>query len=556
MLVEFDSDAFFHDEQRPGPLRLSEGLNTVLGTENTENSIGKSTTLLVIDFCFGGSDYIDKAKDVVKNIGHHEIRFAFLLGGETHYFRRATDTPTTIHLCDETYRPLRTMTLDDFKAFIGTQYGLQNAGISLRQAVSNFFRIWQRKNSDVDHPLLAHARDTQADGVKRLLMLFDQYTKLQGFMDVKDQAVRELDLFNAAGRYYDFPRAKNVTEVNNNTQRIKDLEAERDQAGTRAGLTAKDYTPSQQAAINEVQAEREPLLRRFNQLGRQINAIRQSKGIAADVSLTKKFDALHEFFPEVDLERIENIERFHRSIRQILDADFKAEAKQLEEERERIQQRLNQLNARLEELSVAPTAAQADIRAYSELDRQIRSLANANKAYHDGERLIAAKKQASEALAEASTSILQGIERKLNEAMARIDGEITGEQRTPPSIKLPEVDKYAYEIENDSGTGSTQRGLISFDLAMLETTLLPAVAHDSMLVQPIEDQSFDGIAKVYSRQRKQVFLAIDKISRYSKETQRILSESAFIHLEPGRELFGRSWSKNKNSPDQKAIDDE
>ncbi|PSA78197.1 hypothetical protein [Corynebacterium diphtheriae] len=87
MLVEFDSDAFFHDEQRPGPLRLKEGLNTVLGTENTENSIGKSTTLLAIDFCFGGSDYIDKAKDVVKNIGHHEIRFAFLLGGETHYFR-------------------------------------------------------------------------------------------------------------------------------------------------------------------------------------------------------------------------------------------------------------------------------------------------------------------------------------------------------------------------------------------------------------------------------------------------------------------------------------
>lgn len=62
-----------------------ERLNAVLGTENTENSIGKSTTLLVIDFCFGGSDYIDKAKDVVKNIGHHEIRFAFLLGGGPYF---------------------------------------------------------------------------------------------------------------------------------------------------------------------------------------------------------------------------------------------------------------------------------------------------------------------------------------------------------------------------------------------------------------------------------------------------------------------------------------
>lgn len=97
------------------------------------------------------------------------------------------------------------MTLEDFKGFVGTQYGLQETGITLRQAVSNFFRIWQRKNSDVDHPLLAYPRDTQADGVKRLLKLFDEYTKLQGFMAAKEEAVRELDLFNAAGRYYDFP---------------------------------------------------------------------------------------------------------------------------------------------------------------------------------------------------------------------------------------------------------------------------------------------------------------------------------------------------------------
>ncbi|WP_172119304.1 DUF2326 domain-containing protein [Actinomyces faecalis] len=545
MLVEFDSDAFFHDEQRPGPLRLSEGLNTVLGTENTENSIGKSTTLLAIDFCFGGSDYVDKAKDVIKNIGHHEIRFAFLLGGEIHYFRRATDTPTAITLCDKNYRPLRTRTLDDFKGFVGTQYGLTDAGISLRQAVSNFFRIWQRKNSDVDHPLLAHTRDTQADGVKRLLMLFDQYTKLQGFIVAKDEAVRELDLFNAAGRYYDFPRARNITEVNNNAQRIGDLQTERDQAGTRAGLTAKDYTAAQQAAINEVQAEREPLLRRYNQIGRQIGTMKRAKGIAAEVSLTRRFDALCEFFPEANIERIENIEHFHRSIRQILEAEFKAESKELEDERERIRHRLEQLNTRLEELSVAPTATQADIRAYSELDRQIRSLRNANKAFHDEQRLTAAKKQASDALDEASATILENIEHKLNETMRRIDGEITREERTPPSIQIPAIDKYSYEIENDSGTGSTQRGLISFDLAMLEMTLLPAVAHDSMLVQPIEDQAFDGIAKVYARQRKQVFLAIDKISRYSDETQQILTDSAFVRLEPGRELFGTSWSRKK-----------
>lgn len=556
MLVEFDSDAFFHDDKRPGSLRLSEGLNTVLGTENTENSIGKSTTLLVIDFCFGGSDYIDKARDVVKNIGHHEIRFAFLLGGETHFFRRATDTPNAITLCDKEYRPLRSMTLDDFKFFVATQYGLADANISLRQAMSNFFRIWQRKNADVDHPLLAHTGDTQANGVERLLKLFDQYNNLEEYIQAKEAASRELDLFNAAGRYYDFPRARNITEVKANTQRIKKLEQERDVAGNSAGMTAKDYTPVQQAAINEVQAEREPLMRRFNQIGRQLSAMKRAIGISSEVNLTKKFDALREFFPNVDLEQVERIERFHYSIRGILEADFKKETQQLEEERERIQQRLKLLGSRLEELSVAPSVTQAEVRAYSELDRQIRSLISANKAFHDEQQLKTKKKEATELLVEKSATILAQIESTLNEAMQRIDGEITGEERTPPNITIPAVSKYTYEIEDDSGTGSTQRGLVSFDLALLETTLLPAVAHDSMLVQPIEDQAFDGIAKVYSRQRKQVFLAIDKISRYSEETQQILTQSAFIRLESGRELFGRSWSKKKKQKQEKKDDSE
>lgn len=553
MLVEFDSDAFFHDEQRPGPLRLSEGLNTVLGTENTENSIGKSTTLLAIDFCFGGSDYITKAKDVVKNIGHHEIRFAFLLGGETHHFRRATDTPSIVTVCDDQYRPLRKMTLDDFKMFVATQYGLADAGISLRQAVGNFFRIWQRKNADVDHPLLATRQETQSDGIKRLLKLFNKYATLEQYVEASNEAARQLDLFNAAGRYYDLPRARNITEVNTNAKEIEELKAERDQAGSRTGLTSKNYTPAQQAAINEIHSQREPLQRRLNQISRQLSAMKRAKGISSEASLTRNFDALLEFFPTIELTHIERIEQFHLSIRNILERDYKAEAKELEAERSRIAARVRILDANLVELSIAPNVTQADIRAYSDLDRRIRALQGANKAFVEGKELKKAKTYAENKLNAESAVILADVQERMNETMQRIDGEITSEERTPPTIELNSIDKYSYEIENDSGTGSTQRGLISFDLTMLELSLLPAVAHDSMLVQPIEDQAFDGIAKAYVNQRKQVFLAIDKTSRYSPETQEILQETTFIHLEPRRELFGRSWSKKKKPKKTKKV---
>ena len=42
-----------------GRIQLREGLNTVLGDKAAQNSIGKSTFLLVVDFCFGGDDYIN-----------------------------------------------------------------------------------------------------------------------------------------------------------------------------------------------------------------------------------------------------------------------------------------------------------------------------------------------------------------------------------------------------------------------------------------------------------------------------------------------------------------
>lgn len=442
------------------------------------------------------------------------------------------------------------MTLDAFTGFVATQYGLEEAGISLRSAVSSFMRIWQRKNADVDHPLRAFAQETQSNGVKRLLQLCGQYRKLEDYVAASDDAKRQLDLFNAAGRYYDFPRAHTISEVKNNLQRIAEMETQRDQAGQRAGLSAKDYTPAQQAAIDEVQSQREPLQRRLSQINRQLNQIRRTKGLDKDLSLTNKFDTLAEFFPTADIAHIDDIEDFHRQIREVLQGQFTKETKELESERERLIHAIDQYSQRLKQLSVAPSASAADIRAYGELDRRIRALYAANKAYEEELALKERKRHAAQELKDNSEAILQQVEDSVNEVMERIDGEITSEERTSPKITIHSVDKYSYEIADDSGTGSTQRGLISFDLALLENSLLPAVAHDSMLVQPIEDQSFDGIVRVYARQRKQVFMAIDKISRYSPQTQKTLQDTTFIHLEPGRELFGRSWSKKKKKRKQ------
>ena len=77
MLLEIFCDKFVKNEQVRPAVKFHKGLNVVLGNKLGANSIGKSTFLLAIDFAFGGSDYVEKATDIEKNIGSHSILFTF-----------------------------------------------------------------------------------------------------------------------------------------------------------------------------------------------------------------------------------------------------------------------------------------------------------------------------------------------------------------------------------------------------------------------------------------------------------------------------------------------
>ena len=61
MLAEISCSEFKHHCEVRSPIRFNEGLNVVLGTDAGNNSIGKSTLLMIVDFAFGGTDYIEKS---------------------------------------------------------------------------------------------------------------------------------------------------------------------------------------------------------------------------------------------------------------------------------------------------------------------------------------------------------------------------------------------------------------------------------------------------------------------------------------------------------------
>ena len=155
MLVEIRCDKFISNgEQRP-PIRFHSGLNTALGSESGSNSIGKSTFLMIVDFAFGGDDYVLKSTDVQSNVGPHTIQFAFEFGNQMFYFSRNTIDYTHVSPCDESYVPItdKTMSRDDFREFLFGKYAISLPHTKFRDIVGRYFRIYGRENLDEKHPL-------------------------------------------------------------------------------------------------------------------------------------------------------------------------------------------------------------------------------------------------------------------------------------------------------------------------------------------------------------------------------------------------------------------
>lgn len=112
MLSEIFCDKFYQKT-----IRFDAGLNVVLGTPDADNSIGKSTLLLIVDYAFGGDTYA-RASDIVKNIGEHKIGFKFQFEDGEHAFLRAVPDSTEIWRCDSSYSPLDLVTKEQFTGWL------------------------------------------------------------------------------------------------------------------------------------------------------------------------------------------------------------------------------------------------------------------------------------------------------------------------------------------------------------------------------------------------------------------------------------------------------
>lgn len=547
MLVEIKCDKFKKNAGNNGCISFHPGLNTVLGTDSGSNSIGKSTFLMIIDFVFGGDDYIDKLNDVQDAIKDHTINFCFEFDGKRYYFSRSNWDSNHIQKCNNKYEPLDNglITTAQYTSFLQEQYGMNLPGLTFRNAVGRSMRIFKRENLKDELPLHQANKETDKNAILGLLKLANLYSEIVDKSKLTDIAKEKQKTFKNAQKYKYIPSITKQSDYDKNLRRIELLKQQADELASKSTCGFVDLDSIQAEQVSNLQNKLSAFKRQRSIITSQLRAIQ------ADQELGKKrfkrsYDDLARFFPDVDLQRIEDIEIFHKQLTGILKKEFSATEESLQNTLSFLNSEIKQTEDAISEIAKKTDLSRAVLEEYASIEKELRLLEEANKSFITETQLDKEVKNNQAELDSLIVDKIAQLQLEINNKMRSINDEIYGGKKTAPILHVADSSHYTFITPRDGGTGSQFKGLIVFDLAILSLTCLPVIAHDSYLLKQIEDDAIEKLMEIYSSSSKQVFISIDKVSSYTLKAQKIMKETSILQLGPGKEaLFGLTWNEKQ-----------
>lgn len=547
MLKRIQCDEFktFEGAVRP-PIEFHKGLNAVIGNESGTNSVGKSTFLMILDFVFGGDDYIRKSKEVHKNILPHQIRFEFEFDEQPYYFFRATDDYHAVFRCDQDYKPLEDgeMTVAQYCDFLAEKYGLVSDGLTFRGAVSRFIRVDRRETMKEDKPFRSAERETDAQAILGMLKLYGRYGEVEQQEKVAAEAEDREDTFKAAQKYEYIPHVKSKTEYKRNKERIITLQALAENLAAKSSDGLLDLDSMQAEKLRELRAKLSSFRRQKTRLQGQLDVIKQSQANSKK-TFQRDYDELLYFFPHADASRLEKVENFHRSLTRILGSEIKDSVVDMEAMIEIVAAEIKRLEEEAVRIKKMPNVAMAILDEYAAIKKELQLLIEANEAYDNRERLHTNAQDEKKKLDDIIIAEMAGIDLKLNGIMEEMNSTMYADAMKAPIISVESATSYTFYTPDDGGTGMRYKGLILFDLAVLQSSNLPFLVHDSVLLLQIENEVVERILDYYSKSEKQIFIAFDKTA--TEKAMEILKKAEVLHLtRGGNEFFGRAWNRKDN----------
>lgn len=521
-------------------ITFHDGLNVVLGTSKADNSIGKSTLMLIVDFAFGGNTYTE-ATDILENVGEHSIGFKFCFNGKEYFYSRSISDRHTVWECDSSYNPIKQITTTDYCNILAQHYGVDMYKLTFRDVVGRYIRVYGKGNYDEKHPLHATPKESGEKAATALLKLFDGYKIIDGLDARAKESANNLNTYSEAQRRNLIAKITK-TQYNRNEKEISQKAEEIEQLSTQLdkGLLDLDAVASEKAI--EIKRKLSHAKRMRSKLFSRISILDENSSYKFS-DTTETFSELARFFPNTDLQHIDEVERFHDKIASVFKNELQNEKKNIDKQLVEIHAIISDFEKQLEDLVGNPNLSKIILKKHADTVREIERMERENEVYQKTQELKRIKAEDEESLKRAKSEQFGEIEKSINAEMDRINHLLYEEQYNSPIIHFTESNYY-FHTPDDTGTGIAYKGLVVFDLAMMHLTRLPILVHDSLILKQISDEAIETILQQYSACGKQVIIALDKQDSYSERAFSDLESHTVIKLAPGgEELFGRSWSR-------------
>ena len=538
MLKKIICDIFLQKE-----IIFYEGLNAIVGDDVASNSIGKSTMLMIIDFVFGGDDYINKNHDVVDNLGHHNFRFIFNFNNKDYFFVRSTNEYKFVSICDEKFGILKSIATEEFTAWLQEKYDCQLESLSFRGIVGRYFRIYGKENLNERKPIQYFEKETAPKSILALLKLFDKYKSLKAYEEQIEKLRKDKTTLVDAAKKDFLPNISTKSLFIKNKKRIEELNIQLENLKKEIVTTSVDLESMVSKEILKLRREKSQLTIKLNSY--QSRLLRTQNNIKnKPIKIGTELEQFVYYFPDFNIEQINKVEDFHKNITKILKSELVVVEKELKSKILEINIRISEIDNEIEQKLSIKEAPKLAVDKVVDLVAQIKQLNDENGYYTKKKQLEGDISQATDDLSELKEKALDEICNKVNVKMYELNKEIYVDGRRAPTLNI-HGSKYSFNTAGDTGTGTAFANLISFDLSVLELTHLPALAHDLPLLKNIENAALENIISIYSRSIKQIFIAIDKLSSYDEKAAHIINEHKVLQLSKDKLLFIKNWKSDK-----------
>lgn len=557
MLVEIYCDKFKtggKDGEVRAPITFHEGLNAIVGDEDRSNSIGKSTLLMIIDFVFGGKDYINKCLAVHENVKEHNICFTLEFDGIEYSFMRNTVKYNEVIRCDRQYVPCedkKSMTIEEYTAFLGEMYGLKFEGLSWRGLMSKHIRVFGRDTMDASRPLQEAKDGKVEDEIKRYLKQFYRYDIVKQQINQAKVAEDEKKAFGKSVSYEHIRMASSDKEYKANEARVAELQIKENELAENSSKGLLDLTSMQAQQLSELNSLLLSYSRQRARVQMQLNSLRKEM-TEGKKSFKRSYSDLERFFPGVEFKSIAEIDKFHQGLSKVLQEEFKESEANLATTYVMLGSEIKKIKEQIAEIKNIPNVTQAVLKEYARITTELNNLKTANENYTTFGQLKKTAKEYAETRDRIIASQLSDIQDVVNDKMKEITVKIVRDKNLiPPRLNLEKINSYTFETKGDDGSGAGQRGLITFDLANMAVSNIPFVVHDADLMDPIEKPTLTALIRYYDsikEQKKQAFVSFRSYEFYAEEIRTTIEKCKVIELESGGyELFGWAWNKENQN---------